>query len=53
MLVDDATVVVENINRHLENRYQNGKTKLEAIMNAIKEVQIGVVLSTITRLLAF
>ncbi|MFK7780229.1 MAG: efflux RND transporter permease subunit [Candidatus Gracilibacteria bacterium] len=53
MLVDDATVVVENINRHLKNRFKNGKTKLEAILIAIKEVQIGVILSTITRLLAF
>lgn len=53
MLVDDATVVVENINRHIENRFKNWKTKLEAILIAIKEVQIWVVLSTVTRLLAF
>jgi multidrug efflux pump subunit AcrB len=53
MLVDDATVVVENINRHLKNRFKKWKTKLEAILTAIKEVQIWVVLSTVTRLLAF
>lgn len=53
MLVDDSTVVVENINRHLENREKEWKTKLEAILKAIKEVELWVILSTITRLLAF
>lgn len=53
MLVDDATVVVENVNRHLDLRVKTGKTKLDAIFDAIKEVEVGVVLSTVTRLLAF
>lgn len=53
MLVDDSTVVVENINRHLENRQKSWKTKLEAILMAIKEVELWVILSTVTRLLAF
>ncbi len=53
MLVDDSTVVVENISRHLETRKKEWKTKLEAILEAIKEVELWVVLSTVTRLLAF
>ncbi len=53
MLVDDATVVVENVNRHLDLRVKTGRTKLDAIFDAIKEVEVGVVLSTVTRLLAF
>lgn len=53
MLVDDSTVVVENVNRHLESREKNWKTKLQAILDAIKEVELWVILSTVTRLLAF
>jgi len=53
MLVDDATVVVENVNRNLSIRAKTHKTKLDAIFDAIKEVELGVILSTITRLLAF
>jgi len=53
MLVDDATVVVENVNRHLSMRYKTWKLKLDAILDAIKEVELWVILSTITRLLAF
>jgi len=53
MLVDDATVVVENINRHIEMREKTWKSTIEAIFDSIKEVELGVVLSTITRLLAF
>lgn len=53
MLVDDSTVVVENINRNLEEREKKGKSRLEAILHAIREVELGVILSTITRLLAF
>lgn len=53
MLVDDSTVVVENVNRHLENREKNNKSKLDAILDAIKEVELWVILSTVTRLLAF
>ena len=53
MLVDDATVVVENVNRHLDMRSKTWKKKLQAIFDAIKEVELGVILSTITRLLAF
>lgn len=53
MLVDDSTVVVENINRHLSLRKQNWKTKLRAILDAVGEVKLWVILSTVTRLLAF
>lgn len=53
MLVDDSTVVVENINRHLNERIKTWKSKLDAILIAIKEVELWVILSTVTRLLAF
>lgn len=53
MLVDDSIVVVENIHRHLEQREQNGKTKLEAILEATQEVGPWVILSTITKILSF
>jgi len=53
MLVDDATVVVENLNRHLKMREKTWKSKLDAIFDAISEVELWVILSTITRLLAF
>jgi len=38
MLVDDSIVVVENIHRHLEERHESGKTKLQAILEASSEV---------------
>ncbi|MDQ7008846.1 MAG: efflux RND transporter permease subunit [Candidatus Gracilibacteria bacterium] len=53
MLVDNSTVVVENISRHLNDRIKTGKTKLEAVLEGTQEVGTGVVLSTLTRLLAF
>ncbi|MDD3302786.1 MAG: efflux RND transporter permease subunit [Candidatus Gracilibacteria bacterium] len=53
MLVDDSIVVVENMHRHLEERKENKKTKLEAILNAVNEVGPGVILSTITKVLSF
>ncbi len=53
MLVDDSIVVVENIDRHLEERLSTGKTKLEAILTAVWEVWTGVVLSTVTKVLSF
>lgn len=53
MLVDDSIVVVENIHRHLEERVQEGKTKLQAILEAVQEVWPWVILSTITKVLSF
>jgi len=32
MIVDNSTVVVENISRHLEERIHTGKSKIEAII---------------------
>ncbi len=53
MLVDDSIVVVENIHRHLEERVQTGKSKLQAILEAVQEVGPWVILSTITKVLSF
>ena len=53
MLVDDSIVVVENIHRHLEERFEMGKTKLQAILEAVWEVSAWVILSTITKILSF
>jgi len=38
MIVDNSTVVVENISRHLKERIQNKKTKLQAILEGTQEV---------------
>ncbi len=53
MLVDNSTVVVENISRHLDERTKTWKTKLEAVLEWTQEVWTWVILSTLTRLLAF
>jgi len=53
MLVDNSTVVVENIARHLNERIHTRKTKLEAVLEWTQEVWAWVILATITRLLAF
>lgn len=53
MLVDDSIVVVENIHRHLEDRINTWKTKLEAILQSVNEVWPWVILSTITKVLSF
>jgi len=51
MLVDNSTVVIENIARHIKIR--NEKTSIkEAILKAVWEVWVGVTLATITRILA-
>ena len=51
MLVDNSTVVIENIARHLKER-KEGQTIKDAILNAVDEVGVWVVLATITRILA-
>ncbi len=53
MLVDDSIVVVENIHRHLEERFQKWTTKFQAILDATQEVWPWVILSTITKILSF
>ncbi len=53
MLVDNSTVVVENISRHLEERIKTWKTRLEAVLEGVQEVWIWIVLATFARLLAF
>ena len=53
MLVDNSTVVVENISRHLNERVLTWKTKLEAVLEWTQEVWVWVILSTLSRLLAF
>ena len=59
LLVDSATVVVENMYRHLK-KYQsergnkgNNKTREDVITDAVAEVGGGLVMSTITTVLAF
>ncbi len=51
LLVDNATVVVENMYRHLKNRQKEKKD--EVITDAVAEVGSGLVMSTITTVLAF
>lgn len=53
MIVDNSTVVVENIARHLKERAINKKTKLQAVLDWTQEVWIWVIMATITRLIAF
>jgi len=53
MLVDNSTVVVENISRHLNERIKTRKTKLEAVLEWTQEVWAWVILATFSRLLAF
>jgi len=53
MLVDNSTVVVENVSRHLRERIKTWKTKLQAVLEWTQEVWVWVILATLTRLLAF
>jgi multidrug efflux pump subunit AcrB len=38
MLVDNSTVVVENISRHLNERTKTRKSKLQAVLEGTQEV---------------
>ncbi|MEE4241781.1 MAG: efflux RND transporter permease subunit, partial [Desulfopila sp.] len=49
IIVDDAIVVVENIYRHL----QNGKNRIDAIIEGTAEVFLPVVSATLTTVVAF
>lgn len=53
MLVDNSTVVVENISRHLNERSKTWKTKLNAVLEATQEVWFWVIMATVSRLIAF
>lgn len=49
LLVDSATVVVENCHRHI----QLGEPKFKAIISAVNEVGSGLLMSTITSVIVF
>lgn len=51
LLVDDAIVIIENVHRTVKNN--PGKNKVELIIAAVDEVGMGVLMSTVTILLAF
>jgi len=51
LLVDSATVVVENIFRHFQE--QGGKDRHKAIIKGVDEVGIGLFLSTLTSVIVF
>ena len=53
MLVDNSTVIVENVSRHLNERVHSWKSRLEAVLEWTQEVWVWVILSTVSRLLAF
>jgi multidrug efflux pump subunit AcrB len=57
LLVDSATVVVENIYRHLQEKAKSAKKSIqvrrEAIVEAVNEVGIGLFLSTLTSVIVF
>jgi multidrug efflux pump subunit AcrB len=51
LLVDSATVVVENIHRHLSERPDGDRREL--ISSAVHQVGVGLLLSTITSVIVF
>jgi len=53
MIVDNSTVVVENISRHLKERIHTWASKLEAVLRWVQEVWFWTIMATLTRLLAF
>lgn len=53
MIVDNSTVVVENVSRHLRERKETWESKLNAVLNGVSEVWTWIVMATVTRLLAF
>ena len=53
LLVDSATVVVENMYRHLKKYKGGDKDREDIITDAVAEVGGGLVMSTITTVLAF
>ena len=53
ILVDDSIVMVENNARHLAMMGETGKSKIEAILDSVREVGVSIILSTITRVISF
>lgn len=53
ILVDDSIVMVENNSRHLSMMGRTGRTKIEAILDSVREVGVSIVFSTITRVMSF
>jgi len=53
ILVDDSIVMVENNARHLADMPKTGRTKIEALLDSVREVGPSVLFSTITRVMSF
>lgn len=53
ILVDDSIVMVENNSRHLAMMARTGRTKVQAILDSVREVGVSIVFSTITRVMSF
>lgn len=53
ILVDDSIVMVENNSRHLAMMARTGRTKIEAILDSVREVGVSIIFSTITRIMSF
>jgi multidrug efflux pump subunit AcrB len=49
IIVDDAIVVIENVQRHLEM----GKTRRQAVLDGTREVLLPVIVAVLTTMLAF
>ena len=53
ILVDDSIVMVENNARHLAMMPRTGRTRMQALLDSVREVGSSVLFSTITRILSF
>lgn len=53
ILVDDSIVMVENNSRHLAMMGRTGRSRIEAILDSVREVGASIVFSTITRVMSF
>lgn len=53
ILVDDSIVMVENNSHHLAMMARTGRTKIEAILDSVREVGVSIIFSTITRVMSF
>ncbi len=53
LLVDDPITGVDNIERYMKNMGRRGKTFFDSIVDAIAEIRVPLLLSTVTIVLAF